>query len=514
MISYRSFVTFLTSFAVLTASNAFAQSAQPGAAAQNLPESYYNSLKNSQINSGKTQTTTTQAAVSASAPTTQGQPITVAPNNTASVISVAPNNTASVIPVPPIVSVNETVPVKKTKKAKKKNEAPLAAEVDEKFIFTNIAQLKSEIEELQRKSSGSDVGKVAGYKGGFYLKSTDGKYKLQFNYRHQIRYSFNIAEDVEDGHTISIRRVFFFIKGHAFSEKASYFLLLTPLSTSQLLAYDLGYDFNEYIGIHATLDSLPNQVEVADSSGKLTFVSRSLVAMRYDVCCSVGVYATGGYKNFSYQVGIYNGFDSGLSANANNEMAYAVKFGFNIFGKMSSGMSDQAYSEKPAMNAAIGGIFGHYEDNSQARMIYGTGHLRFKFKGFAATVSGVYRQTDPDQFTQAQTDIGVAAFASYFIIPKKFEIGLRYAALFDDINDVGVNINMGAGNKTRLGGNLRGGDVGGDSDNEWEATLGMNYYIDGYNAKIQGEYSMVVDGIAGPDDLVNHIGMLQVMIGF
>ena len=129
-------------------------------------------------------------------------------------------------------------------------------------------------------------------------------------------------------------------------------------------------------------------------------------------------------------------------------------------------------------------------------------------------MAGVIRQTDPDQFTIAQYDVAASAFASYFIIPQKLEMGIRYAGLFDDINNAGVNINMGTSNRTRLGGNLSGGDVGGDSDNEWETAVALNYYIQKYRVKLQAEYMMVVDGIAGPDDLVNHIGQMQVQLDF
>lgn len=104
---------------------------------------------------------------------------------------------------------------------------------------------------------------------------------------------------------------------------------------------------------------------------------------------------------------------------------------------------------------------------------------------------------------------------SYFLIPKKLELGARASFLFDDLTDVGVNLNMGGNNITRLGNPaLKGGDVNGDSDNEQEYTLGANYYFNGFNAKLQAQYTMFVDGIVGPDDLVNHIGLLQLQVNF
>lgn len=401
-------------------------------------------------------------------------------------------------------------------------EPPLAEETggsNATYMLTQIGELKAEIAELKRKLNKDTTGKVAGYDGSFFLQDPEGKFRLNINGRMQMRYSLIIAEDrgtpEEDaGHTFQIRRAFLMFHGYAFTKKASYFFLLMPQIATSLVFFDLAYEFHPAAALHGALDSILFTAEGSDSSGKLTFVSKSLLANRYDIGGSIGVYLSGAIKWFSYYAGVFNGLDTGLGANVNNEMTYAARVDFSVLGEMSSGQGDLAHSEKPALRFGAGAIWGYYETGQQDRVLLGTADVRFKYRGFAFLAGGVYRQTDPGVFDRAQHDTGFMAQASYFVIPKKLELGLRTAALIDDMTNANVNINMGAGNITRLGGNLSGGDVDGDSDNEWEYTAGLSWYFSGFNAKVQAQYTLMIDGVPGPDDLVNHIGLVQVQLGF
>lgn len=382
------------------------------------------------------------------------------------------------------------------------------------YVLTQLGAIRQEISKMREQYAGKVADKNFGYDGSFFLQSDDENFRLNFNFRSQVRYGFNIAEDVQDGHSLHLRRQFVILTGNAYGEKATFTLIMSPSNSPAFINVDIGYQFNDAFALHATEDSLLFTAEVAESSGKLSFIENSIMSERYDIGPSFGLYATGSYKKFSYYLGVFNSLDTDLAPNANTEMAYSLRLDFSLLDSLSDGMSDLDFSEKPALHLGMAGIFGHYDSGTQGRMMAVTSDLRFKYRGFTMSLAGVYRQTDLDQFTRAQTDLAATAYASYFLVPKKFELAVRYSQLFDDVTDAGVNINMAAGNRTKLESSLSGGDVDGDSDNEWETSVGLNYYVSKYNVKVQGQYLMVVDGIPGPDDLVNHIGMAQVQLQF
>ena len=110
--------------------------------------------------------------------------------------------------------------------------------------------------------------------------------------------------------------------------------------------------------------------------------------------------------------------------------------------------------------------------------------------------------------------MGFKVEASYFVVPKKLELALRGAVIFDDLTDSYLNILTQTPGDNALSGNLGGGDVDGDSANEWEGSMCLGYYFSGKNAKLQAEYKMTLDGIDGPDDRVYHVGMIQAQLGF
>lgn len=377
------------------------------------------------------------------------------------------------------------------------------------FLRTRFGALEAEFQELKKSKFGNDS---AGYNGGFFIKSKDDQFKIKFNGRFQVRYAYNAAEDIDDGHTFILRRGLFMVSGNAYGKKINYF---TAYSNGALDSFDVGYTFNNWFAVHAVGGDVHALIaEVSDSSGKLSFISKSLVANRYTIGGSLGMYITGGSDRFGYEAKIFNGIDTGLAANSNNELAYSGRLVWNAFGQMSSGQADFAGSEKPALSLGLGAVFGHYETNTQARLFASGADIRFKFKGLALYAAAVYRQTDLDRYTRAQNDYGVVAQTSYFLIPKKLELAARASALFDDTTNAGVNIAMGAGDITRLGGELSGGDVGGDSDDEYEYSAALSYYAFDYNLKIQAQYSFVIDGILGPDERTNHIGLVQAMVAF
>ena len=475
MKSILAIVMLLTPFSVAHAQN------------YQLPESYYNSQPGSQ------QPTTVQTeSISQTHPTTEASEPKISEPGTANTIK-------------------STMTVAQADTKQESDDNSALYENNPAILRSRLGNLESEFDEMKKGKYGE---KTAGYNGGFYIRDPDGDFKLKINGRLQMRYAYIAAEDFDDGHNFSLRRAYMAFSGNTYGQKINYYLLLSLTASNPRIYFDLGYTFNDWFGIHATQDSHALIGEVGDSSGKLTFISKSLVGNRYDIGGSLGLYVTGGNSKFGYELKIFNGIDTGYGANTNNELGYSGRVVYNPFVKMSSGQADYAFSEKPAMSIGGGAIFGHYDTATQARLFLSALDMRFKYKGFAFYTAGVFRQTDLDRFTRAQNDFGAVAQASYFLVPKTIEVGLRASALFDDTTNAGLNIGMYAGNITRIKGYLSGGDIDEDSDNEYEFSGALNYYVNGYNLKIQAQYSMIIDGILGPDDRTNHVGLVQAMMGF
>ncbi len=465
-----------------------------------LPESYYNSLKPIKSNTKAASTTTAK------------QTKTTAP---------LPSESQVAAPVAEPAKTNKAVPKVAKEETKKQEEPiqtkPLQTEYKPKqynlsYVVSELGAIRQEIEELK---TGKGINKTAGYDGGFFMKSDDGKFLFNINGKMHIRYSLNIAEDLEDGHGFALRRISFVFSGNAFSEKFVYTAVLTPNKSTSLYIFEMGYTFHDYFNLFFSLQPIGQSAILLSSSG-MAFITLSMPVYRFDYGGGLGLSATGSIGNFSYAVGVTNGQATGYGSNTTTEMFYAARFDYSFLGgSTGSAQGDVSYSEKPVIVFGVGGAYGHMEDGTQARIIGGAADLRFKYKGISFLAGGHYRQIDPDQFTRAQTDIGAVAFLSYFPIPKKLEIAVRGDVLFDDITSAGNNLLMFAAGDTALSDNLAGGDLDGDSANEYAGTFCIGYYFAGKNAKIQAEYKYMLDGVStGADSRTYHIGQLQVQMGF
>ncbi|MCP5464593.1 MAG: hypothetical protein H7A33_06180 [Deltaproteobacteria bacterium] len=178
-----------------------------------LPASYYNSLSDEekQALQQNNQNTAPQASVTV---------------NTAPVADQQNQNAAAQEEVPveqeaPLAA-QDQVQDQEKKDEEDYSSSPLV--LSDIYIDTELGALRAEIEELKKKHKDS-TAKV-GYEGRFFLESEDGNYQLNIAARFQFRYSLAIAEDVEDGHGLSLRRAFLFFTGHAISPKTTFGVLM------------------------------------------------------------------------------------------------------------------------------------------------------------------------------------------------------------------------------------------------------------------------------------------------
>lgn len=368
-----------------------------------------------------------------------------------------------------------------------------------------------------------DKAGTAGYDGGFYIKSKDGDFSLTFNGRIQPRFAFDIVDELTNVATFEIRRVYVALTGTIFSPKLSYNYIMFGAGDSVIVATaSMVYTFSDYFALNMGLDIYPFGHSQNESSGKTLFPEASLETLRFGPDNTPGFWFNGAINKFYYVIGMMNAGDTDAdkgnsSLNFNNEFAYGFQAGYNILGNYGGGETDLNDSQKPNLVVETSGAYFNKELGTQSRVILGQLFSGLKWHGFSVLGEFTSRLIDPDQFTRQQIDMGYMLQAGYFIIPKKLEIGLGTSALLDDTNGVGVNQNTSVGNI----GHLKGADPSiasaygaGDSDNEYEYCVGLNYYFKGNNLKIQAEYIYLIDGRPGPDELISNIGVIQAQAGF
>lgn len=359
-------------------------------------------------------------------------------------------------------------------------------------------------------------------KKGIRFQTADGNYSLTVNPQIQIRYANDIIEGADnDVHSIMVRRAYLSFFGHAVTEAFTYYLRLNFLpggNPNDILYYAwLNYKFTDSFNLLAGLHKLSFNRQEMTSDGKLQFIDRSLANERYNLDRSIGVMAHGKPVNekIEYYLAIANGRDTRTAMNANQELAYIARLAINPIGDYGDHEGDIEESEEVALTVGFGGELHHEETTvsaNQDQVITGTGDVGFKYKGFSFETGTFYRASDPGAAATTVTDFGYYAQAGYFFLPEKFEIALRVSSLFDDLGNDGGGVYFNNGSLSNLGGAADAVDEGADSDNEHEYSLAVNYYFSGHKVKLQGQYTLMLDGQAGADELTNHLVMAQIQL--
>jgi hypothetical protein len=392
-------------------------------------------------------------------------------------------------------------------------------------LFAAIVVMASSV---VRAEDGSCSGGDVGYEKNFYAKSCDGNYSLNVKGRMQLRYAGEMHDD--DGvananaHSLLIRRARLDFSGNVITPDLTYDLQLDlgaipGAADNNILYYAwMNYKVMDQFQLMGGLHKIWFNRQEITSSGKQQFVDRSLANERFNLDRSIGVIAHGDLngKMVEYYLSVVNGRNTRNAINTNQELGYIGRIAFNPLGEYGYEEADVKESEDVALT--FGGAGGLWHEEStvgagvQNRVISGNADFGIKYSGFSTQGEFFLRNTQAG--AASQNDMGYYVQAGYFLVPKHFEIALRHSGLWDDTGNDGINLNMNNGSITGLGGVNDGVDETADSDNEYEYTAGLNYYFKGHDLKIQAQYSLIMDGVAGANDLVNHIAMLQTQLVF
>lgn len=338
-----------------------------------------------------------------------------------------------------------------------------------------------------------------GYKNGAYIKSTDDRFLLKMNVGVQPLFAHTEREDQEDSSTFRIRRARYYASGHAFYPWLQYSTQVTLEGGSSALrdAY-LEATYLDYLRPRAGQFKVPYDREFLNSGFALQFIERSVASSQFSLQRDVGLQMSGALAGdrLGYAVGIFNG-SGGNQNNVNTEYMYVGRVVWAPFGPYPYAQPHLAEKD-PLLALGVAAAYMPDLDRMERRSLAGslgnanivpvasdvfqfTADLAFKYDPFSLEAGYHYREIDPQATTlYLSTDAwGMYAQAGYFLVPEKLELAARYSYVDPD-------------NPTATG-----------TEEQQEATLGVNYYLYGHRIKAHLNYSYFVTE-EEPEDREDH----------
>ena len=385
----------------------------------------------------------------------------------------------------------------------------------EKGIITDeeYEQAKKEIEAKQTFLDKIDVGYAKGK--GFYLKTKDDKFSLTLGARLQVRYTFNNVdegrdEERDDSQTFTIKRARLFLTGHAYEPWLKYKIQFDAAKDDvEMKDWYIDVAKYKYASLRLGQYKVPFGRQEITSSGEQQFVDRSEVSDEFTPSRDIGLSLFGAIQNdlFEYAIGIFNG--QGQNAeNKDNEMMYAARITFNPFGAYNQGEwgigTKEAALDRPASPKLSLGANWYFtgddidindDDKKEDVDINGLGaDIDFQWRDFSFRSEYFWRNLEVSRKSLADDkSFGFYTQAGYFIIPQKLEAVARYGYL-----DPHFNIS----DQTDI------------KDLKKEHTLGLNYYFEKHNLKVQADYSYLTAQDIGGNDKQDNRFRVQFQIKF
>ena len=378
---------------------------------------------------------------------------------------------------------------------------------------------------------------------GFKLETADGLFSTKLVWRAQLRYTYANRSDPrslsafttrEDRSNFELRRIRMKIGGHGYKKWIKYYFEIDLQPTRsvdepsndadvRVLDWRITVQPIDEIGFRVGQWKVNYNRERVDSSGRQTFVERSIVNRVFTIDRQIGAMLLGRLfketpADLRYYAGMFNGEGRGVN-NASSDLMYMGRLQWNFMGQdMRWRQSDVSYHEQAAGNIA----FAVATNNGQCTRWSSSGcgslpgfsippglipqfkvdqwvqEFAFKYRGLA--IQQEYHQKDVEDKSTGLTYKyeGMYAQIGYFFhglisaIPENFELAFRYA--FVNAPDV---INIGT-----------------DDDRE-EFTVGMNYFFAGHNNKVTLDYSyLTLDDQSAGQNLSDNRIRLQWDISF
>lgn len=387
-------------------------------------------------------------------------------------------------------------------------------------------EIKSDVIKEVTKSIKEENPVSLGFtKKGLSVTSNDGNWSTNLQWRAQMRLTDPYRSDPRqvsdfsqvDESSFELRRARMKIGGHGYKPWLKYYFEVdlqptrstTDSSTkasSRLIDWRITLDKYDWLSFRAGQWKVNYNRERVDSSGRQTFVERSIANRIFTVDRQVGVMAFGRLFNGSpadlnYYLGVFNGEGRGVK-NDDNDMLHMARLQWNFLGReLKWRQSDTGFSEKPAGTLAFASSstqgrctrwsssgcgnldgFDSVSDANQGQFKIDqiVQETAFKWRGFAWQQE-YHKKKVNDVVNNTKSELtGGYAQAGYFFnelfptVPKKLELAFRYAFV-DEPNKTDIGI----------------------TNTRKEYTGAINYFINDHNNKLTLDFSHLIleDGL-------------------
>lgn len=370
--------------------------------------------------------------------------------------------------------------------------------------------------------SNDDYLKVKYSYPGFQMTTADGLFSTKLVWRAQLRYThpnrsdprsvgnFTTREDVSN---FEARRLRMKIGGHGYKKWIKYYFEVdlqpsrdfddsAASSSARVIDYRIDVQPIDEIGFRVGQWKINFNRERVDSSGRQTFVERSIVNRVFTIDRQVGFMLQGRlFKETPADIRYYAGMFNGEGRSVNNdsgELMYMGRLQWNFLGRdLKWRQSDVSYHEKPTGSLAFaaatnngrctrwsssgcGNLTSFISPGAavpptaaQYRRDQWVQEFAFKFKGLA--IQQEYHEMEvEDKSTMLTHDyqgmyaqIGYTNHGALAPLPEGVELAFRYAYVIESLS-AGDNINR---------------------NRREEFTVGMNWFLAGHNNKVTIDYS-------------------------
>ncbi len=351
---------------------------------------------------------------------------------------------------------------------------------------------------MSAQAADAQAGVKVNYKlgKGVSFESEEGDYKLNLSGRLQFRHTYNGLESAADNNTFAVQRGKIKLNGYVFNEDLRYEFQMNLATrtgansgVAQLEDFWVDYFPVSYFGIKAGQFKTPFMVQGMTSSGSQQFVDRSMFTGFFNPAYDIGLDIHGNLfeKKANYHVFAMNG-DGANTLDTNQSPMFGARLEFVPLGEYQYSESDVGQSDEPNLGFGLAYLYNvkgtAYESGTipaGTKTSHGTFDASFKYKGFSLLgAAGISRTHEGAELT----NWGVNAQTGYFIVPKHFEVALKYGtAVFS--------------NAVR---------------NQSEYAIGLNYFFVGHSLKLQTDYTYLQN--ARGYELNDHRVRTQLQVAF
>ncbi len=331
---------------------------------------------------------------------------------------------------------------------------------------------QQEMEQLRRneaKEKKEDLPSV-GYKKGAYIKTQGDKHELHFRFLFQPRFETTDVYNAPTETSFLIRHAQLRMFGHILDPRLKYKMMINGAGRTRAEDVDLrdlwvDWQWTDAFQIKFGQFLVWFDHENLAPTWGLHLVDRSIINANLGFERDPGVQVHGHLfgDRMDYYLSIVNG-EGRNEINAGNDLTYIARVDLHLLGKEQYLVADVPMSCDPHL--AWGTAYLHDGANRSVggnRLNRFTTDLVYRYNGFSA-LGLVNRVQNADTQT---ADFGYLGEAGYFLLPGRFEVVGRFA----EIN--------------------REGAINATLADPRELTIGVNYYFNEHQVKLQVDYSLL-----------------------